>query len=206
MIKPIIVYGTSLSAERAAFWRRVGGQWVTLLRKWLDLNWAGAYTVVNASRWGVTSQWGQENLEKRVLNRNPACVILEFAVNDADVHRAISVSQSRENLKRMAEAIHSRIPSCRIVVLLTHPCIGPYGDRRPRLAEYYSACRDYARSADLDVIDLTPVWERWMTANPDAVHDYLPDGLHPAPKASRELIFPVVKQQMEVFLMPVSDH
>lgn len=194
--KPIIIYGTSLSAERALFWRRVSGQWVGLLRDWVEEHWPGRYAILNASRWGATSQWAGAHLQQRVLRHRPACVLLEFAINDADVGRSISLSQAGAHLQRMVEAIQVRSPACRIAVVLTNPCFGRYAALRPDLAEYYAVYRDYAHGAGLDVIDLYSAWEQWLAAHRDSLQDFLPDGLHPSPLASSELIFPEVRQQL----------
>lgn len=193
----LLVYGTSLSAERALFWRRVSGQWVGLLRDWLNHQWPGGYTVVNASRWGATSQWAEAHLHRRVLRHGPACVILEFAINDADVGNSISIAAARARLQRMTIAIQQQLPHCRVVIMLTNPCFGRYAEVRPGLADYYAAYREHAYSNGLGLIDLLPTWNTWIGDNPDSLGVYLPDGLHPAAVASRELIFPQVKVQLQ---------
>jgi alpha-L-rhamnosidase len=198
--KTLVVYGTSLSAERTLFWRRVSGQWVGLLRRWAGEQWPGCYRIVNASRWGATSLWAEVHLGRRVLQRNPVCVILEFAINDADVRRSISLAAARAHLQAITTALQQRLPDCRVVILLTNPCYGRYAEARPDLADYYAVYREYAVANGIAVIDLYTAWKNWIAANPDSLTLYLPDGLHPAAVASGELIFPQVKKRLHSYL------
>src|SRR5919106_297238 len=81
-------YGTSLSAERCAFWARTGGTWVagsesrTFAKKY-----RGLVRVTNAAKWGSNSEWGVKRLGPRLLRYKPDLVFIEFSVNDADVRR-----------------------------------------------------------------------------------------------------------------------
>jgi lysophospholipase L1-like esterase len=197
MHKSIVVYGTSLSAEKAAFWRRTGGDWVRLLRDTLNSERHQKFALKNASRWGATSDWGRRHLKKRVLKYDPHSVMLEFAMNDADINRAIPVQQAGENLDEMIRQIRSHNSSCTIFVLTTNPCTGHYADLRPDLPAYYEVYRHYADAHDLPLIDLEPVWKRWMIENSGRIAAFLPDGIHPSPLASMELIFPAVKEHLE---------
>lgn len=193
----IIVYGTSLSAERAAFWRTASGQWVTALRTWLQARYPQGATLLNASRWGATSTWARANLERRVIDHHPDCVMLEFAINDADERRNVSLGTARQNLDEMVARIRARLPACRVILLTTHHCVGRYAERRPELARYYSLYRECAAELGLGLIDLEPLWARWLNLHPYQLEQYLPDGLHPSFLANRELLFPVIRWQLE---------
>jgi lysophospholipase L1-like esterase len=200
MHKSLVVYGTSLSAEKAFFWRCTGGDWVRLLRDALNSKRHQNILLTNASRWGATSDWGRRYLKKRVLKYDPHSVILEFAINDADINREISLHQAGENLNEMIRQIRRYHPSCIIFVMTMNPCTGRYADLRPDLTDYYEMYRYYADAHNLPLIDLEPVWKRWMSENSGRIAEFLPDGIHPSPQASAELIFPAVKKHVEATL------
>ncbi len=70
----IVTYGTSLTA---------GGAWPALLQGVLDRKYPGLATVINSGEGGQWSAWGVQNLEERVLQKNPDAVFIEFGINDA---------------------------------------------------------------------------------------------------------------------------
>ncbi len=178
---PCVVYGTSHSAERAfPPWRTCGGAWIAALRA--DPNFPGP--VINRSGWGRDSRWGVAQFGPRVLALRPAAVLIEFALNDAEARRRISVGESVDNLRILLDALSAAFPEARPVVMTTNPAMGKYAARRPRLPDYQAAWRAVAHERRCALADLEPVWERLHREDPARFERGLPDGLHPAPEAA----------------------
>jgi acyl-CoA thioesterase-1 len=173
----VVVYGTSLSTEwtPVLFWQRRSGYWVTRLRERL----AGSARVINASGWGQTSDWGRVHLEERVLRHQPDLVLIEFAINDADIRRAISTLRARGNLEQMVERIRRARPSAVIALLTMNVCSGRPAWHRPGLARHYEVVRETAQAGGLPLIDLEPAWKKLLDQDPATFHNYVPDGIHP---------------------------
>jgi alpha-L-rhamnosidase/acyl-CoA thioesterase-1 len=72
----IVTYGTSLTA---------GGAWVEQLRQALAQRCPGRAQIVNSGGSGMFSKWGVDNLDARVIQKQPDAVFIEFAMNDAEV-------------------------------------------------------------------------------------------------------------------------
>lgn len=191
MSRRIVVYGTSLSAERTWFWRRTGGSWVGQTRARLTAEAGRDTEVINRAQWGADSDWGVRNLGSRVLALAPDAVTVEFAVNDAETARAIPPGRSRENLERMVHEIGVALPRCEIFVLTTNPVFGRYRDRRPLLERYYQQYRDVASGRRLRLIDLHLTWDEALRRG-GSRETLLPDGIHPSPEGCRAVVLPEV--------------
>ena len=189
----LVTYGTSLTAERVVLpWRRVGGAWVQQLRIWGASTVEIPAVVFNCARWGVTSSWGWRHALRRVARRNPDLVLMEFAINDADHRRGISLAQSRTNLLAIIDTIRRHTRGCRIVLMTTNPCRGRHATYRPELPRYYALYREVAATLGLPLADMEPIWQKLATNDPDRFRSYLPDGVHPTETACKALIAPVV--------------
>jgi lysophospholipase L1-like esterase len=193
----IVVYGTSLSAEKCAFWRQTGGAWVTYLRRALSPNTDGLITVTNAAKWGSDSDWGLKKLRSRVLTHEPDVVLLEFSVNDADIRRSVSMSRSRENLLAMIQRIGEHDKSCNIVLMTMNPAFGRPLSDRPRLEDYYQIYRDVAEDQALLLVDHMDTWRRLLAHHPE-MSKHFPDGLHPDATACERVILPNVLQALQL--------
>lgn len=64
----IITYGTSLTAE---------GAWVDHLRSELSNRYPRLSTITNSCKSGIWSKWGVDNLERRVIRKQPDTVMIE---------------------------------------------------------------------------------------------------------------------------------
>lgn len=183
----IVVYGTSLSAEHSVrFWRRCGGSWVRLLRDHLERHGA-APTVTNVSHWGADSRWARRHFLRRVWRKRPDDLILEFAINDADLRNGISIPEAARNLEWMGELAIDANPGCMVWLMTSHVPQGRHSCLRPALEEYYEMYRVVASRRNFGLIDLHA---RWGRMPPEA--RYVPDGLHPNLVAARDVILPAV--------------
>jgi lysophospholipase L1-like esterase len=199
----VVVYGTSLSVENCAFWRRPGGAWVTYLRNELSGKYPGIINVVNAAKWGSDSEWGLRKLGSRLLRYDFDVVFVEFSVNDADIRRNISLVKSYENLVTIVQDIRTYKGVCDIVVMTMNPAFGRHLKVRPRLDDYYQICRDVARDQDLLLVDHFTYWQQLLDLKSE-VKRYFSDDIHPNALACEQVILPRVLQTLQIPSSPAT--
>jgi acyl-CoA thioesterase I len=173
----IVFMGTSLTA---------GDPWPDLVVERLQACVTHPLRAQRIAEGGVTSGWGLSQIEAAIAAA-PDLVLLEFAINDADLRRGLSLSDSRDNHRALLARLKEGLPEARIVLMTTNPATGLRRLLRPRLADYYALYRDLAAEMDVGLIDLYP---RWL-ALPRAAQG-LTDGVHPAPDSAASVIVPVV--------------
>ncbi len=173
----VIFIGTSLTA---------GDPWPDLVIERLRDCVAHPLRARQIAEGGVTSAWGLSQTQA-VIAAVPDLVVLEFAINDADLRRGLSLSDSRDNHRTLLARLKQGLPKARIILMTTNPATGLRRLLRPRLAAYYAQYRTLAAEMDVGLIDLYP---RWL-ALPRAAQG-LTDGVHPAPDSAALVIVPVV--------------
>lgn len=109
-------------------------------------------------------------------------VLLEFAINDADLIDGVPRAVSRSNHRRMISALRSRDPEVAIILIATNPVSGVQKLKRPKLMAYYDDYALLAEEADTGFFDGTA---RWIAADPGP--EAVPDGLHPVPAVEADL-------------------
>lgn len=173
----IVIMGTSLSA---------GGSWAVLFeRKMAEY----PAIIINMAHNGQDSRYGVEIIQQ-VLDSKPDVVFIEYSMNDALTERNLSVSESYTNLDTIVKAILKEYPECEIILETMNPVRGLPGELRPNLEEYYQIYRDYAKTFDLFLIDYYAAWEEAFNADPDLIHEYIPDGVHPVKKGLNAVVMP----------------
>ena len=135
---------------------------------------------------GATSAWGEAQIGA-VIAAVPDIVVMEFAINDADVRRGLSLAASADNHGAILSSLQQDLPGVRIVLMTTNPALGLRRLLRPRLPAYYALYHRLAAEHNTGLIDLTP---RWL-AVPGLAQD-LTDGLHPTEAAAISVVVPVV--------------
>ncbi|MDA0814399.1 MAG: SGNH/GDSL hydrolase family protein [Verrucomicrobia bacterium] len=185
----IVAYGTSLTEF---------GQWVHLLESELNLKFPGPAVIVNSGKGGISSDWGAENLDDRVLAKKPDAVLIEFAINDAYQENAMSVGESAANLAQMIDRIRSTDSNTEIILLNMNPPTGRALKNRPHIDQYLDVYRSTAKRTNLRLIDLTASWRRMIEQQPRAWKHFVPDGLHPSEEASRKVILPCLLRALGV--------
>ena len=178
----IFLAGTSLTAYY---------DWPDLLAERLETSLDRPVRVSRVAKGGETSAWGLENIED-IVSQAPDIVLIEFAINDADLRHLISLKASIENHKRLIARLRRADPSIAIILVTMSPAYGLKRGLRPRLAAYYDAYRQIAQDTDTGLIDLYP---RWLAY--DARRQAIPDGVHPTEAASSRLIVPTVASYLE---------
>lgn len=173
----LVFMGTSLTA---------GDPWPDLVVERLQACITHPLRAQRIAEGGVTSAWGLSRIEAAIAVV-PDLVLLEFAINDADLRRGLSLSESRDNHRAMLARLKDGLPKARIILMTTNPATGLRRLLRPRLAAYYAFYRDLAAEMDVGLIDLYP---RWL-ALPQAAQG-LTDGVHPSPHSAAAVIVPVV--------------
>ncbi|MHA6264575.1 SGNH/GDSL hydrolase family protein [Arenibacterium sp. CAU 1754] len=134
------------------------------------------------ARPGATSHWGLEQVDK-VVALAPEIVLIEFAVNDANIRRGILPGSSRTNHQSMLNALAEKRPEARIVLMTMNPVSSARGVLRPMIGRYYALYPDLAARNAVGFVNLTRHWADRPSPRAD-----LPDGLHPGKDAAREVI------------------
>ncbi|MBL4886676.1 MAG: SGNH/GDSL hydrolase family protein [Planctomycetaceae bacterium] len=185
----VVTYGTSLTA---------GGAWVRQLGQELERAYPGKANVINSGSGGMWSTWGVDNLDKRVIQKKPDTVLIEFAINDAFLNYKTSVDLAQSNLENMIDRILKSNPDCEIVLMVMNPPIGVHLTRRPKIKEYYQMYREVAQARKLLLIDHYPKWETILKDNPDLFNKYVPDGIHPNPQGCKAVITPQIVKSLGI--------
>jgi len=140
------------------------------------------------ARPGATIAWGADQVAM-VAASAPNLVLVEFAINDADLRGGLSPAAAAQRHRDLVVGLRAAIaPAPRIVLMTMNPARGPRGWMRPRLAAHYAGYVDLARTADLGLVDL---YSRWL-ALPVEARGLERDGLHPAPRVAARIILPVL--------------
>lgn len=182
----VVAYGTSLTAA---------GAWVNQLASHLEKQHPGQVNMINSGGSGKYSKWGVQNLEKRVIQKKPDTVLIEFCINDSVGRFNCSVDQARKNLEAMIERILKSNPSCEIILMTMTPA-GKYpkGHRshRVNIAAYYDMYRQVAKARSLLLIDHYPNWIALRQKDKALFAKYVPDTIHPTPDGCAKVVTPVI--------------
>ncbi len=182
----IIVYGTSLTQ---------GGAWPALFKEVLDKKFPNLVTLTNSAQSGMCSQFGVENLDKRVIEKKPDALFIEFAVNDAHEKFKLSVDGARKNLESMIERTQKAHPQCQIILLTMNPVTGQNGKNRlNKTDDYYQMYRDVAKAKSLRLVDIHAKWKAILDKSEADFLKLAPDGLHPNKEGAEKVIVPALEE------------
>ena len=173
----ITVFGTSLSA---------GTGWPDDLGQGLETCLGRPVNISRITRPGGGSAWGLTALADLQATQ-PDLVIVEFAINDADLRARVGLKTSIGQHQRLISQLQADTPKTQILLMTTNPAYGLRGLLRPRLRAYYQSYRGLAARLDTGLAD---IYGHWLTADKRLRH--FPDGLHPTDKAARAVILPVL--------------
>jgi len=185
----VITYGTSLTAS---------GAWVKQLQQALNSSYPGKAKVINSGKGAMWSKWGVDNLEKRVIEKKPDTIFIEFAINDAYLPYKTSVKQAQSNLENMMDRILKANPKCEIILMVMNPPIGVHLERRPKIKDYYEMYRSVAKDRKLLLIDHYPKWEKILNEDPNRFKKLVPDGVHPSSKGCKIVITPNITKALKI--------
>lgn len=161
----IVLLGTSLTARPG---------WPDRLPDALSACLPAVPEVVRMAEPGAGSAWGLAQAGRAAALR-PDLVLIEFAVNDADLLDGVSLATAAAQHRALAAALRAGAPDVALGLMTMSPAEGPRGWARPRLAAHYAQYRSLAAGLGAGLLDLYP---RWM-ARPPAARGMAADGLHP---------------------------
>jgi len=142
--------------------------------------------LVRVTRPGANSAWGMTRIAE-VSAARPDIVLIEFAINDADLRDGLWRASARNTHRALIARLQRARPEARVVLMTMNPAAGLRGLVRPRLGAHYRDYRDLAAETGAGLVDLYP---RWRTRpRPDWG---LEDGLHPEQAAAEAVIVPVL--------------
>lgn len=169
----IVAFGTSLT---------LGNPWPDRLAQALSACFGHPVEMIRVADYGQDSGWALTQID-RVVAAAPDVVLIEFAINDADLRDGVSPAQGRARHDALVAQLAAALPETRLVMMTMSPAYGLRGLLRPRLAQHYQGVRALAEAAGLGLADLTPRWR----GQPRPA-----DGLHPDAAATRQVIDPVL--------------
>lgn len=169
----IVALGTSLTARSV---------WPEGLASELARCLGRKVSVIRIAKPGAGSDWGLTQVTK-VLEARPDIVVLEFAINDADVLDGVSLDGSVARHLQLIGRLTGGQGHPAILLMTTNPTLSPWRSlQRPWLGDYYMAYRALAAQTGSGLADL---WPRWASS-------IAGDGLHPDPGAEAALAVPVL--------------
>jgi lysophospholipase L1-like esterase len=169
--KPIVIaaLGTSLTAR---------GAWLERLPAALESLIHRPVRALNFARAGATSRRGLAAVDD-AARIQPDIAIIEFAINDAALHRRVPLAESAANLTAIIRSLRASNETIRLHLMTMSPAIGLRGLLRPRLARYYDLYTSLAARERAGLIDNRA---DWAALPPEILARALPDGSHPTPE------------------------
>lgn len=175
----IVTFGTSVTKN---------GGWQRQLEAALSDCLKRAVSTVIVAKVGETTRWALTQLDA-VEKAKPDIVLVEFAGNDASLHRGFSLSESASNMEKVLKRLQALDPAPRLVVMGMNPGHGPRYWIRSWLPQYVAAHRDVAVRLGVEFVDHRPNWE---ALPPDVLKRAIPDGIHPDPAVAAQIIVPTL--------------
>lgn len=172
----LTAFGTSLTRN---------GVWPEAVAETLAACLGRPVAVARVAEAGVNSGWGVEQAAA-VAATAPDLVLIEFAINDADLRDGVGIRQSQANLRAILALLSGTRTEALPVIASTSPATGLRGWARPFLGRYEAAARNVAAESGAGFFDGAARW-RAVLAPGD-----LPDGLHPAAEAERRVLVPAL--------------
>ena len=176
----VVAFGTSLTA---------GNGWPDRLGDALATCFGHPVVVDRVALPNAGSDWGLGAVP-RVVALSPDVVVVEFAINDADLRDGVSLAQSRLQHIALFDVLAHELPDARIVAMTMSPAFGPRGWIRLRLGRYYAQVVEVAHIKRIALFDFYPRWRAIDTRS------LLPDGLHPTNAATQRIMGKVMLQSV----------
>lgn len=179
----IVAFGTSLTHANP---------WPELLQERLAACLVQPVEVVRISKSGSRTTWALENVS-RVIAAKPDLVLLEFAINDADVTDGVSLRESVAQHNALIDALETSLPVGRIALMTMNPVNDIHRFIRVGLPRYYAAVATTAETRNTALIDLYADW----VALPRELRQF-PDGLHPTANDAVTVIVPGIMRRIAI--------
>lgn len=179
----IVAFGTSLTA---------GNAWPDGLAAALAGCLGHPVEIHRVARPGVGSDWALGQID-RVAAAAPDLVLIEFAINDADIRDGVSPARAMARHAALVAGLEAALPGVPLMLMTTSPVSGILRQiQRPRLARHYAGYRALAAQEGLALADLAPRWQAALDAGlpPPA------DGLHPDDAATAAVVVPALTRMI----------
>ncbi len=174
----LAVLGTSLSAS---------DPWPETLRAALEACRGRPVALAVVAGSGQNSDWGRAQLP-RLLAAAPDLVLIEFAMNDADLRDGLSPARARENHRAILAALAGAHPGAVPVLVAMNPAFPPRGLARPFLGRHRARYAALAAETGAGFADLVPAWRAALAAGGQRA--MIPDGVHPLRGATAAVTVP----------------
>lgn len=176
----IVAFGTSLTADY---------RWPVEVGRALSECFERPVLVEVVARPGAASDWGVTQTSA-VLEMAPHIVLVEFAINDADLRDGNSRRVAARNTRSIVEALQDEegSPAPAVALMTMSPATGVRGWLRPTLGRHYA---QYVAMSDFLGTGLIDLYPRWLALSPTG-RGLEEDGLHPDADTADEVIVPVV--------------
>lgn len=178
----VTVLGTSLSHDET---------WPALLADRLTTCLSHPTEITVVARPGASVRWGLTQVDK-VATSAPDLVLMEFAINDADLRDGLSLPEAQALHGDLITALRAARPEAQLWLMSMSPAQGIRGLIRPRLTAHYLQYRTLAEVHDTGLIDLYPRWR----ALPRSARGLARDGLHPDRAVAARVIVPVIAERL----------
>lgn len=172
----VVALGTSLTQN---------GVWPDQVAQNLTACLGADVVLTRVAQAGANSDWGLGQVAA-VAAQMPDLVLVEFAVNDADLFDGVALGRSGQNLRGIVASLREARPGAVVVLMSTSPARGLRRLQRPFLGAYSDVPRAVAVAEGVGFFDGRT---RWLN-DPRAAD--LPDGLHPAAEAEARVIIPAL--------------
>lgn len=171
----IVAFGTSLTA---------GNAWPDVLAETLRSCLDRPVDMRRVARAGAGSAWGLAQVG-RVAALRPDLVLIEFAINDANLRDGVWPWQGRATHDRMLAALKQDLPEAQLLLMTMNPVRGVHRVLRAGLGIHYRSYDGLARTHDTGLAVLSRQW-----ADAALPSGSIPDGLHPGDAATRAVVVP----------------
>lgn len=177
----VVTFGTSITA-RGGWQAPLAGALSQCLGRPVAISRIGGPG--QGSAWGLRNAW-------RVVALKPDLVVMEFAINDADIRNWTSRDRSRRNTLELIRRLETGGRGAKVLLLTTQPVEGWKRLLRPFLGSYYQEYRRIAQETGVPLADGEAAW----LALPGAMKkDALSDGVHPSPRVFAAAVVPAVRR------------
>lgn len=170
-IDSILILGTSLSSPRY--------DWPDKLAAALSTCFEHPVEMQRITQAGAGSTWATGEI-KNVITNAPNVILIELAINDADIVDGISLSNSRSNHQDILSRLRVSLPDAQILLMTTSPVQGLQQIKRYRLGAFF---RLYSSLSERYSTGLIHLHSQWHGRD-------LPDGLHPQNEDANAVMVP----------------
>ena len=200
--RTIALYGTSLTIAEEP---DASGAWVLEFRRWANQRFGERLRIINSAESGKNSQWGLENLDERIVSKQPDFVFIEFGMNDSYTPYNCTLKQVEGQIEELIRRIQTTAPDTGIALMTMNPkiedALEPVAPSKHNLLPaFYQLYADAARRHQLDFLDHYSEWIARELLEPGYLKNNIRDGVHPQGPAAVQITW----SNMENYLSEVT--